>query len=184
MTISTDIRRGYDPHYYAQNMDQICKLLSKHLEQSLEGKGRVLVQNEIEQIARDLNLEEVIQKGIANIPALVQTLLANSNRLHHPAYMGHQVAVPMVGAAFADLINGSTNNSMPVYEMGPAASAVEKKMIHWALSKLGWQNEGSDVMTHGGSMANLTCMLAARANALPDAWKKGVPNNCVIMVPE
>jgi hypothetical protein len=115
---------------------------------------------------------------------LVSVLLRNSNRLHHPAYIGHQVAVPMAGAAIADLVNGSTNNSMPVYEMGPAGSAVERKLIDWALSKVGWQAEGSGVMTHGGSMSNLTCLLAARAAALPEAWERGVPPGCCILVPE
>jgi L-2,4-diaminobutyrate decarboxylase len=182
--ISPDIKRGYDPLYFSTNIEKIVKMLTDHLAQSLEGSHKVLVQKEIEEVAQELNFSEVIKNGDADIQQLVKVILANSNRLHHPLYMGHQVAVPMVGAAFADLINGATNNSMPVYEMGPAASAIERKVVEWALSKLNWDKTGAGVMTHGGSMANLTCMLAARAHALPNAWKQGVSPNVVIMVPQ
>jgi L-2,4-diaminobutyrate decarboxylase len=182
--ISSDIKRGYDPSYFSSNLEQIVKILTNHLSQSLEGSDKVLVQKEIDEVAEELNFHEVIKNGNADIQKLVKVILANSNRLHHPLYMGHQVAVPMAGAAFADLINGATNNSMPVYEMGPAASAIERKVIQWALGKLNWDKTGAGVMTHGGSMANLTCMLAARAHAMPDAWKKGVSPNVVIMVPQ
>lgn len=176
--------RGYDPAVYRQNVQTACELLARHLDDSLRGKGKVLVQDGIEDIARQLDFDRVVARGGADVGALVSVLLENSNKLHHPGYIGHQVAVPMAGAAVADLVNGSTNNSMPVYEMGPAASALERKLIGWALGKVGWQAEGSGVMTHGGSLSNLTCLLAARASALPDAWEKGVPPGCCILVPE
>jgi L-2,4-diaminobutyrate decarboxylase len=159
-------------------------MLAEHLRSSLAGQGKVLVQESIDSIADQLDFDRTIAEGGADLERLISVLLANSNRLHHPGYIGHQVAVPMLGAAVADLINGATNNSMPVYEMGPAASAVERKLVSWALSKVGWSSEGAGVMTHGGSMSNLTCLLAARAAALPDAWEKGVPPGCVILVPE
>ena len=176
--------RGYDPAVLQSSVEQACRLLTRHLDDSLHGKGKVLVQDSIDEIARQLDFDRVVARGGADLGALVSVLLRNSNRLHHPGYIGHQVAVPMAGAAVADLINGATNNSMPVYEMGPAASAVERKLVGWALTKVGWQAEGSGVMTHGGSMSNLTCLLAARAAALPDAWEKGVPAGCAILVPE
>ena len=176
--------RGYDPVLLQQSVETACGLLVRHMRDSLDGKGKVLVQESIEEIARQLDFERVVAHGNADLGRLVEVLLRNSNRLHHPAYIGHQVAVPMAGTAVADLINGATNNSMPVYEMGPAASAIERKLIGWALSKVGWQAEGSGVMTHGGSMSNLTCLLAARAAALPDAWTRGVPPGCAILVPD
>jgi L-2,4-diaminobutyrate decarboxylase len=176
--------RGYDPAIFQRSVENACNQLARHLSDSLQGKGKVLVQKSIDDIAKQLDFDHVISEGGADLGKLVEVLLRNSNRLHHPSYIGHQVAVPMLGSAVADLINGATNNSMPVYEMGPAATAIENKLIKWALSKVGWQAEGSGVMTHGGSMSNLTCLLAARASALPNAWAKGVPPGCAILVPE
>ncbi|WP_161227267.1 pyridoxal-dependent decarboxylase [Streptomyces sp. SID8352] len=52
------------------------------------------------------------------------------------------------------------------------------------LSKVGWQPpDSSGVLVHGGSLANLTALLAARARAFPSAWEQGTPAEAVILVP-
>lgn len=109
--------------------------------------------------------------------------LEGSTRLQHPGYMAHQIALPHYGAALADLVAGVLNNGMSVYERGPTAGAVEVAMIDWMLSKVGWQPTGRDqdrppapgaagggVLTNGGSLANLTALLAARAAIAPEAF--------------
>jgi L-2,4-diaminobutyrate decarboxylase len=87
---------------------------------------------------------------------------------------------------------------MSVYEMGPAAGTMEIAIIDWMLSKVGWQPTGRNsdnppaagrvpgggVLTHGGSLANLTAMLAARAAVAPTAWKVGTPDDLVVVAPE
>jgi len=40
---------------------------------------------------------------------------------------------------------------------------------------------GSGVFTHGGSIANLTALLAARAAIAPEAWEEGTPNDLVVI---
>jgi L-2,4-diaminobutyrate decarboxylase len=94
--------------------------------------------------------------------------------------MGHQVAIPMIPSMFADLLSSLVNNGMAVYEMGPAATAVEKGVVRWMLRKLGWA-DGDGILTHGGSLGNLSALLAARAKIVPESWKEGMPSGYVVL---
>ena len=101
-----------------------------------------------------------------------------------PRLPGHQVAVPSTGPAVADLIHGATNNPMAKYEMGAAGATIEREVVRWMLEKVGFDRHvGGGVLTHGGSLANLTALLAARARAAPDAWRHGVPGDLALLAP-
>jgi L-2,4-diaminobutyrate decarboxylase len=42
--------------------------------------------------------------------------------------------------------------------------------------------EGGGVLTHGGSLANLTALAAARSRIAPEAWEEGNPGDLVLLV--
>ena len=110
-------------------------------------------------------------------PALRDTLaayLAATTNLHHPRYTGHQVPPPLPAAALADLVAALANSSGAVYEMGPAAMATELAVLRWMASALGMGPGADGVLTSGGSLGNLTALLAARRAAAGfDAWRDG-----------
>lgn len=158
--------------------------------------GPVIRQPALQQLKDELDLERLIASGGLQGEALshfLKAYLAASTCLHHPHYMAHQVSVPLPQSAIAALVNGFTNNEMAIYEMGPAAAAVEHAIVDWMLGKIGWltsspgkacgtaQPSGGGVLTHGGSLANLTALLAARAHIAPKAWEEGTPANLVIV---
>src|SRR5205814_7736511 len=116
--------------------------------------------------------DRLLESGGGDLTALARTFIANSNHLRHPRYMGHQVAIPMIPSMFADLLGALVNNGMAVYEMGPAATAVEKGIVRWMLRQLGWA-DGDGILTHGGSLGHLSVLLAARARLVPEARKEG-----------
>ncbi len=169
----------YDPQFLRRNLDAFRDLLAEEVRPS----GKVLVQAPIEQILRELDFEGVIARGNADLAGLARVLLAHSTRLHHPRFMAHQVAVPMLSSSLADLLSGFLNNGMAVYEMGPAGTAVEKGVVRWMLGKVGWP-EGDGVLVHGGSLGNLSGLLAARAKLLPESWAEGMPPGFVILASE
>src|SRR5690606_37004977 len=92
----------------------------------------------------------------------------------------HQTATPDFPAALADFVHGVINNPVNSDEMGAAAATVEFEVLRWMLEKVGFP-AGGGVLTHGGSLANLTALLAARARAVPEAWDEGVPGDLVIL---
>jgi L-2,4-diaminobutyrate decarboxylase len=105
---------------------------------------------------------------------LLERLLAGSNHLHHPRYLGHQVTAPLPLAGLCSLLDGLLNNANAVYEMGPVVTAMERVLARWFGRRLGWDRECDGFFTSGGSLGNLTGLLAARqVNAGFDVWHSG-----------
>ena len=177
-------------------LDRVGELLQKHIEQSKAGKTPALNQQAPETIANELKLKERLANGFQNqddLLSFVETYLTHTNHLSHPHYMGHQVAVPHDLSGIPELIHGTINNPSSLYEMGPAGGTCEGYMINWMLEKIGWlehdnlydfhfkPKQASGLLTHGGSVANLTALAAARAAIAPEAWTEGNPNDLVVI---
>ncbi len=187
----------------ANDLHDISQVVLEHLceyiNTSQQGKDKVLKQPPPEVIARSLNIKHYIQQGGIHREGthdFMKYYLEYSQHLHHPKYLGHQVPGPHIASGIADFIHGVINNPMSIYEMGPSAAVIERVVIHWMLDKIGWfkgtdltdfshiPGNGGGFLTHGGSLANLTALLAARAAVAPDAWTEGTPSDLVVLVPE
>lgn len=173
--------------------------LSAFADHARRRDGKVVNQPPAHRLMSDLDVARLIAEGGLDGERLRQflaTYLGASTRLLDPRYMAHQVAVPSPQSALAALVDSFTNNAMAIYEMGPAAATVEMGVLDWMLGKIGWPADpaahgqaadarsregGGGVLTHGGSLANLTALLAARARVAPRAWDEGTPSNLVIL---
>lgn len=161
--------------------------LADHAEKAARRDGPVIRQQPLAELERALGLAHLIEHGGLSgdrLHQFLETYLAASTRLQHPGYMAHQVAVPAPASALAALIDGFCNNAMAIYEMGPAAATVEHAILRWMQAKIGWASPAhasGGVLTHGGSLANLTALLAARGRVAPKAWEEGTPGNLVIV---
>ncbi|HZC13833.1 MAG TPA: pyridoxal-dependent decarboxylase [Thermoleophilaceae bacterium] len=172
---------------YAAAANAAVDVLADHVAEARAGFGPATVQPDPDALAAELDLGRWIREGgmdTAALEAWLPRYLDATVRLHHPGSMAHQVAVPSTGAAVADLIHGATNNPMAIYEMGAAGATIEREVVSWMVDKVGFNREaGAGVLTHGGSLANLTALLAARARVAPDAWRKGVPGDLALLAP-
>jgi L-2,4-diaminobutyrate decarboxylase len=93
----------------------------------------------------------------------VRQLLDHSIQLHHPGYMGHQVCPPFPTAVIADLVISTLNQSTAVWEMSPIGTVIEQEVIRWLIDCAGYPATALGTAVSGGSAANLTGLLAARA---------------------
>ncbi|WP_433251682.1 pyridoxal phosphate-dependent decarboxylase family protein [Streptosporangium sp. CA-135522] len=160
--------------------------LASYVEESQIGLPPVLRRRPPRELAERLGLARWIHEGgmtPESYAKFLATYLDEGTRLHHPAYLGHQVAVPDFPAALADFVHGAINNPMAIYEMGASAATVEFEVLRWMLNKVGFGEAGGGVLTHGGSLANLTALLAARAAVAPQAWTEGVPADLALLAP-
>lgn len=114
---------------------------------------------------------------------LTEKLLQQSIHLHHPRCCGHQVAPPAPIAALAELLSALLNNSMAVYEVGPAGMAIEKAVLAWLAQRLGMAPGADGILTSGGSLGNLTGLLAARQErGGRDPWEEGARSGLPLAV--
>lgn len=112
--------------------------------------------------------------GTMSDPLELARLVARySNQLHHPSYMGHQVCPPLYDSATADLLISFTNNSTAVWEMSPIATVIEKEIVRWLADLAGYPDTAEGTAVSGGSAANLTGLMAARARWNTDASSVG-----------
>ena len=175
------LRRAYDPESFRKEGHQLIDLLADYLKDCQSKKDMQVLPwidpNEHHQDWKDF----LNQKS--NPKQFYQKFIDQSNHLHHPNYIGHQVVPPLPIAALTDLMATFSNNAMAIYEMGPAATAIERNVIGWLLGFFGWGKNANGLLTSGGSLGNLTGLLAARqAVSEYDVWENGVAGDLAVMV--
>jgi L-2,4-diaminobutyrate decarboxylase len=171
---------------YERLADIAVAAVARYVEESQAGAAPVGSPPPPADLIDELELRTLVRRGGLDADRFedwLDRMLARTVRLHHPAEVAHQVGAPDVPAAIADLVQGAINQPMSIYEMGSAAHAAERVVVEWMVEKLGWPDSGGGVLTHGGSLANLTALLAARAAAAPDAWTDGVDGSLAVLAP-
>lgn len=123
--------------------------------------------------------------GEKDMPGFFTEILNGSLNLQHPRYMGHQVTAPLPITAITGMLTQLVNNGLAVYEVGNTACVLERLVIDTLAQALGYTPEAGGLLTSGGTLANLTALLTARA-MIPgtDVWENGQQEKMALMVSE
>jgi L-2,4-diaminobutyrate decarboxylase len=112
--------------------------------------------------------------GGADPLALVEQMLSECTVTHHPAYVGHQLAAPLPLTALGSLVVAVINGSGAIYELSQAGGACELALSKHLTARLQMPASSGGMIVHGGTVATLTALLAARqAQAGFDVWRDG-----------
>ncbi|MFT7484699.1 MAG: L-2,4-diaminobutyrate decarboxylase [Candidatus Paceibacteria bacterium] len=106
----------------------------------------------------------------------VDSVLEACNHLHQPGYIGHQVSPSLPFATLLEMLSSLLNNGMAVWEMGQLQTVLERRCVRWMADKIGFPKGAGGLMTSGGSLGNLTALLAAR-QAKTGSWAAGSVNS-------
>ena len=162
---------------------RFADLLGRHMESVQVGAGDVLNWNEPPDNCRlasgfldPASPQQNDSESLADrFETLATTMLARGHNLHDPRYIGHQVPASVPLAGLFDAIGSVTNQVMAVYEMGPWATAVERSLVDRIGQAIGFEaGTFAGLVTHGGTLGNMTGLLTARNVALGDAWEGGL----------
>lgn len=151
-----------------------ARLAADYFARSRSPERPVTTHESPETLARALSAPREAGRPWAEVLAQVGELVDRSIWLSHPRYMGHQMAGPNPAAVWAEPVIAALNQSLAIQEMSPAATAVEHLLVHWLADRIGLPADAGGTFTSGGTEANFTALLAARAAALPHAWTEGV----------
>lgn len=166
----------YDPQRFRTAAQEWTDLLSAHMAKVATREPRVL--NWAQPEVNVAEAERWLDRSASGFGEIVQTMLDRGHNLHHPRYIGHQVPAPVPIAGLFDAVGAVTNQVMAIYEMGPWATAVERALVNRLGERVGWQRDSfAGLVTHGGSLGNLTALLTARNVTLGSAWEEGLTNN-------
>ena len=96
----------------------------------------------------------------------------------HPRFYGYVASPATPPGAFADLLASTLNPSVTSWRSSPAATQIERTVVRWLGSLIGYDDNAIGLLTSGGSMANLTALLIAhRAKAEGDVSREGIGNS-------
>ena len=156
------IRNAFDAETFREQahrlVDQLSNYLSKVIDQR-QGPIYPYIDPREQRQRWQLTPGATSPDQLADLMAEVVT---GSTHLHHPRNMGHQVSAPLPAAALGDWVADLLNNGTGVYEMGPVSTLMEMHVIRWFSDHVGYGPQADGFLTSGGSLGNLTAMLAAR----------------------
>lgn len=122
--------------------------------------------DQLEQLADEL----AISLQVGDWDASVDMLIEGSVHYSHTGFLKQQLNAPLPGAAIGALWAAILNQGQAVFEMAPLLSIIEARILGWARERLGLGPDAFGLSTGGGTLANLSALLAAR-NKL-DGWTK------------
>ena len=185
--VSDALKRAFDPAQFAKAAAEASEALAGHLERAQRRHApssypapspeqeRAHWQNEASWTTGRRGMHDQV--------------IARSNHLHDPRYMGHQVAAILPEAATTGMVTDMLNNGQAIYEMGPSNATQEDLLMSEIGEQLGLPAGCGGVLCHGGTLGNLVALMAAQRKVAQgmglDSWQGGVrafPKPLVVLV--
>jgi L-2,4-diaminobutyrate decarboxylase len=176
-------RRGleldvFDPELFRKNAEIVVSKLEKYLaDSSIRGLALTNPYGLL-QAAKELMSDK--DEGIASLDeeklgAIIDLYIKTGIQVHSPGYMGRQFSGVIPLAGVIDLISSIVNQPSSFYEAGQLPNVAERIMADEFNRFIGWEREHfTMVTTSGGTLGNLTALLAARNDKFPQIWSEGI----------
>lgn len=179
------LNSAFNPENFRQQAHELVDIIADYLNDAQNGHLKTTIPWTEPEDSLEYWQKDFQQPLLENPNTLFKDVIARSTHLHTPQYMGHQVSTVSPLAALTGMLTGILNNGMAVYEMGLVSNPLERIVTDWLIRKIGFETLGGGLLTSGGTLANLTALLTARAIKAPnDVWTEGVGEKLAVMVSE
>lgn len=172
--IPSEIVEAYCPDKFRDDATKVIEMLHGYLTNTYSGEFKtVLPKSSPDEVLLKWSEIKDTEDGFD----LIDKLISESQHIHNPRYVGHQVTAPLPFSAVNGIVSALLNNSTAVFEMSPVDSIMQKRVVEWMCEKIGYDKTSDGVLTSGGTIGNLTGLLAARQVKGNNIWKEGLGNN-------
>jgi len=117
-----------------------------------------------------ISAEPIPEDGVP-VQSLVEefnrVIVPNSLHIAHPRFLAYVTASPSGVAPFAEAFTAMIDQNCAIWQGGPAANAVERRVLGWLAGLFGLAEDTPGLLVSGGSMANLVALTAARDASIP-----------------
>jgi glutamate/tyrosine decarboxylase-like PLP-dependent enzyme len=104
-----------------------------------------------------------------------EKVLPNCTTVAHRRFLAYVLGPPNGIAPYAEAVAAALNQNCNFWQLSPAASVIERKVIAWLGSLFGYPETAGGILTSGGSMANLMALSVAMHEKAPvDLRKAGL----------
>jgi aromatic-L-amino-acid decarboxylase len=111
--------------------------------------------------------------GVDRLFHLITDKIApNSTTVSHPRFLAYVLPPPNGIAPFAESIAATLNQNCNFWQLSPAASVIELKVIRWLAALFNYPETSGGILTSGGSMASLAAIAAAIQDKYPGDFRR------------
>jgi aromatic-L-amino-acid decarboxylase len=124
-----------------------------------------------------LGMAEPLPRSHASFESLLEVLfdqaIPKTLNTASPGYLAYIPGGGLFHSAVADLVSDAVNRYVGIWAAAPALVQIEANVLRWFCQMVGFPEGAGGILTSGGSIANLTAVIAARADRLPEDFLKG-----------
>lgn len=173
-----NVEKAFDEKLFRKSAGIIISKLEKYLANSSIRGLAVNNPYELSRTAKDIMNQGQKNTDLYNeekLEAIVDLYIKTGIQVYSPGYMGRQFSGVIPLAALIDLMSSIVNQPSSFYEAGALPNVVESIMADEFNQFIGWDPDTfAMVTTSGGTLGNLTALLAARNQKFPQIWSEGV----------
>ena len=120
-------------------------------------------------VRRALDLDGALPETGTDAASLVERtahlLFEHSLFNGHPRFFGYVTAPPSPVGILGELLAAAVNANVGAWTLSPAATEIEVQTVRWIAELIGYPVACGGLFVSGGNMANILCLLAARARS-------------------
>lgn len=121
----------------------------------------------------EVDLDTPLGGGGQVLTELSELWLNDAIWFHEPTAAAHLNCPVVIPALMAEVLISGVNASLDTFDQSVGATFIERHLIDWTATRIGFGETADGIFTTGGTQSNLQALLLARAQAGPQEGATG-----------